>query len=105
MKIDIPIRLQRVIEAIQELYEVHSTGGYGHVVFDDGNYHCIKSCATDARNSVYRKYYDTEEEHEIVRKASIKALELCFSLSEDEIEFCVIMYRAFRNKFVFENMS
>lgn len=105
MTIDIPIRLQRVIESIQELYEVHPTGGYGHLVFDDGNYHCVKSCATDARNSVYRKFYDTEEEHEEVRKASIKALELCFVLLEDEIEFCVIMYRALRDELVLQNIS
>lgn len=101
MKIDIPIKYERAISAIQDLYEVHGAGGYGHIVFDDCNYDCVSGCLHDAIKSTYIGLYDDAEDHELTRTLSIKALELCKDFTEDEVEFCVVMYRALNHRLVF----
>lgn len=101
MTIDIPIKYEDAIYAIRELYDVHGVGGYGHLVFDDGNYDCVEACLKDAKEGNFVSHYDDLEEHDITQKASIKALEACLNFTEDEVEFCVIIYRAWRDEFIF----
>jgi hypothetical protein len=94
MRIVIPEIYCEAINAIRHLYDVHGTGGYGHVVFDDGNYDFVRTCLNDARNETFKQLYDDAEDHEQVKMLSIKALESCESFSEDEVELCVVLYRA-----------
>lgn len=73
-------------EALQLIKELYSTsdggvGGYGHIVFDDGNIEKghIEWCIEEARKGEY----DYSEE---TRLASIKALECFLKLTENERE-------------------
>jgi hypothetical protein len=74
---------EKILEAVMLIKELYNTfeggaGGYGHVVFDDWNLDCIDSCLKDA----YSSAYDMDEE---TRKASIRALEYCNKLTENEL--------------------
>src|SRR5687768_10986710 len=94
MKITIPKKYAIAINCIRQLYDAHGAGGYGHVVFDDENYDFVRTCLNEARNETYKHLYDDVEDHEQVKSLSIKALEACESFSEDEVELCVVIYRA-----------
>ena len=73
-------------EALQFIKELYNTsdggvGGYGHIVFDDGNIENghIEWCIEEAKKGKY----DYSEE---TRLASIKALETFLKLTENERE-------------------
>lgn len=73
------------LNAIKELYNTEDgcVGGYGHIVFDDGNIENrdIEWCIKDAKENKYKN--DLSEE---TRLSSIKALELFLKLSKNERE-------------------
>ena len=73
---------------IQELYNTidGGVGGYGHIVFDDGNIDTsnIIFCLRNAYNKVHND--DICEE---TRLASISALEMFLLLNEDERELAL----------------
>jgi hypothetical protein len=84
MNIPIPEKYAKAITAIQDLYEHHGAGGYGHVVFDDGNHDSVEWCLNEAINATNANLYDDAEDHRLTRELSIKALEACKNFSEDE---------------------
>jgi len=71
------------LQLIKELYNTNDggVGGYGHIVFDDGNIENghIEWCIEEAKKG----NYDYSEE---TRLASIKALEIFLKLTENERE-------------------
>ena len=71
------------MKLIKELYNTDDggVGGYGHIVFDDGNIEDgnIKWCIEESKQNKYNK--DLSEE---TRLASLKALEFFLKLSENE---------------------
>ncbi len=73
------------LKLIKELYSTNdgSVGGYGHVVFDDGNIENrhIECCIKEAKENKYKD--DLSQE---TRLASIKALEYFLKLTENERE-------------------
>ena len=73
------------LRLIKELYNTNDggVGGYGHIVFDDGNIEngYIEWCIKEAKENKYKK--DLSEE---TRVASIKALEYFLQLTENERE-------------------
>ncbi len=79
---------EEAVEAINALYNTDggSTGGYGHIVFDDQNTEdeWIESCINDC---IIESYKDTHSE--AVRTASLKALRLILKVDE-EVRFDII---------------
>lgn len=81
-----------VFEAAQAIYDLYQTrdgcvGGMGHIVFDDENFDMVDVCLRDINASVWA---DMEEE---TRELSIKALELCRDLTEEEVAIAVWIKR------------
>lgn len=81
----------KILEAkryIQELYNTidGGVGGYGHIVFDDGNIesHFIFECLRNAYNKV-----NNDDICEETRLASISALEMFLLLNEGERELAL----------------
>jgi hypothetical protein len=73
-------------EALQLIKELYNTcdggvGGYGHIVFDDGNIETnhVEWCIEEAKKGEYNYSEQT-------KLASIKALEVFLKLSEHERE-------------------
>ena len=85
--------MKKVLELIKELYKTNdgSVGGYGHIVFDDGNFSDmeINFCIESAKKADFQ--FLSEE----TRLASLKALEAMILLSKKERE---IVYYKFWNK-------
>lgn len=71
------------LQLIKELYNTNDggVGGYGHIVFDDGNIENghIEWCIEEAKKGEYSYSEET-------RLASIKALEFFLKLTENERE-------------------
>lgn len=71
----------KAAELIDEVYNTHDgiVGGYGHIVFDDGNTetHHVEFCIEEAKKGGYGLSEET-------RVASLKALEAMLLLSEKE---------------------
>jgi hypothetical protein len=76
---------KEALRLIKELYNTNDgwVGGYGHIVFDDGNVENehIEWCIKEAKENKYKKYLSEE-----TRLSSIKALECFLQLSEKERE-------------------
>lgn len=73
----------KALQLIKNLYNTNDggVGGYGHIVFDDGNIENsnIEFCIKQAKENKYKN--DLSEE---TREASIKALEFFLKLTEFE---------------------
>jgi hypothetical protein len=81
----------KIIETAQLIADLYKTdgggtGGYGHIVFDDENLgkEDILWCIEEAEK-------DEASHNEETRLASLKALNACLKLTEDELE-SVISY-------------
>ncbi|MGK0448576.1 MAG: hypothetical protein ACJA2M_002374 [Polaribacter sp.] len=87
-------KIKKAIQLINDLYNTKdgSVGGYGHVVFDDGNLEdgTIKHCINDAEKSKYED--DLCEE---TRLCSLMALKSFLLLKEYERDF---VYERFWDK-------
>lgn len=86
MNDDIRIEVLDCIELVKILYnsEDGAVGGYGHIVFDDGNLeiYCIKNCLEDANQKKY-----SNDICEDTRIKSIHALEKMLFLNYVERNF------------------
>lgn len=75
--------MNNALSLIKELYNTTdgSVGGYGHIVFDDGNIenHHIKWCIKEAEENKYKN--DLSEE---TRLASLKSLRYFLKLTKNE---------------------
>jgi hypothetical protein len=78
------MKIVKSLKLIKKLYamEYGRVGGYGHIVFDDGNIEdgAIKHCINDAKESKYKKDI-SEYMPEDVRLASLEALEMFLKLT------------------------
>lgn len=86
--------MEEIIDKIIDLYESEDggAGGYGHIVFDDGNYDSIEGCIKDAEEGNLPFY------NEDCRQKSLIALKAVLPLSEDEIhEIMKIVYKRLFN--------
>lgn len=77
---------KKIIQKIVDLYNSQdgSAGGYGHIVFDDGNiekYH-IKWCISEAENKAYSEWICED-----TRLKSLLALKALLPLCESEIKY------------------
>jgi hypothetical protein len=83
-------------KAVKELYDSEdgSVGGYGHIVFDDGNLEDknIKYCISEAINNKYK--YDICDD---TRIKSIIALTLMLSLNYVERNFVYNNYEKYND--------
>jgi hypothetical protein len=59
-------------------------GGYGHIVFEDGNFDCVGACIQDCKLSNLEYLYPEE-----VRVLSLEALEAFSVLSEEEMQMAI----------------
>ena len=86
MNDDVRIEVLDCIELVKILYDSEngSVGGYGHIVFDDGNLEidCIKSCLEDAKQEKYNNWICED-----TRIKSIYALEKMLLLNYVERNF------------------
>jgi hypothetical protein len=82
---DEKIMKTEALKLIKELYNTDDggVGGYGHIVFDDGNIEKvnIEWCIKEAKENKYKNNLSEE-----TRLASIRALEFFLKLKDDERE-------------------
>jgi hypothetical protein len=74
-------KVKIAVDLIKKLYDTPngSVGGIGHVVFDDWNLDCVKSCLAECgKDWTSCMCQDTID-------ASRKALEHCVDMTEDEL--------------------
>jgi len=85
-------KIKNAAELIKQLYSLDggSSGGYGHIVFDDGNVetHHVQFCIKEAEKGGYN--YSEE-----VRLASLRALESLLTLTERQRNNAI--YYSFNN--------
>ncbi len=82
----------KIIKTAQVIADLYNTddggaGGYGHIVFDDDNIEKenILWCIEEAKKGEYSCSEET-------RLASLKALNACLELTEDEVESAITYY-------------
>jgi len=83
---------EKIIKTAQVIADLYNTedggvGGYGHIVFDDENIEkeSILWCIEEAKKGEY-------EYNEETRLASLKALNACLELTDNEVQSAIKYY-------------